>query len=66
MSVFKWLPGGLRTVLYQWTPGRGHFWPQGYNLNNLVRDPLDKAVYKISKTWAFWFRTSRFLKAFPI
>ena len=27
--------------------GRGHFWPQGYNLNNLARGPLDEAtMYK--------------------
>ena len=25
-------------------PGRGHFWPHGYNLNNLGRGPLDEAI----------------------
>ena len=29
------------------------FGPKGYNLNNLDRGPLDKAVYQISKAWAF-------------
>ena len=33
--------------------GRGHFWPQGYNLNNLGRGPEDKAIYQISKALAF-------------
>ena len=27
------------------TPGRGQFWPQGHNLNNLGRGPLDDAIY---------------------
>ena len=46
-------------------PGLDQFWPQGYNLSNLARDPLDNATYQISKTSAFWFQT-RFLKVFPI
>ena len=37
----------------------------GYNLNNLGRGPLDKAVYQIQKTRAFWFQTRRFLNVFP-
>ena len=45
-------------------PGRGHFWPKGYNLNNLGRGLLDEATYQISKTWAFWFQSRRFLKVF--
>ena len=32
------------------TRGRGHFWPQGYNMNNLGSGPLDEASYQISKT----------------
>ena len=31
------------------TPGRGHFWPQGYNLNKLDRGPLDDTSYCISR-----------------
>ena len=27
------------------TPGRGHFWPHGYNLNKLDRGSLDDATY---------------------
>ena len=30
------------------TPGRGHFWHHGHNLNKFVRDPLGDATYKIS------------------
>ena len=48
-----------------WPWGRGQFWPHGYNLNNLGTGSIDKAVYQISKTWAFWFQTRRFLKVFP-
>ena len=28
-------------------PGRGHFWHQGENLNNLGRGPLGEAMYQI-------------------
>jgi len=34
------------------TPGRGQFWPQGDNLNNFGRGPLDDAIYQILKHWA--------------
>jgi len=27
-----------------WPPGRGQFWPQGHNLNNFGRGPLDDAI----------------------
>ena len=30
------------------TPGQGHFWPQGHNLNTLSKGPLDGATYLIS------------------
>ena len=61
----------LRLSLYnsmvkQWTLGRGHFGPQGNHFQNFGRGPLDDAIYQISKTWAFWFRTRRFLKVLPI
>ena len=42
------------------------FCPEGYNLNNLGRSPLDEAVLKISNASAFLFQTRRFLKVFPI
>ena len=44
------------------TQGRGHFWPQSNNLNNLGRDPLGEALYQISNSQAFWFQIRRFLK----
>ena len=57
----------LKKILYEsmenkWPPGRGHFWPQGYNLNNLSSGPqwcyipnikglglllLDKKIFKV-------------------
>ena len=52
-------------MVYMWPLGRGQFLPQGYNLNNLARGSLDKAVYQISKGWAFLFQTRRFFKGFP-
>jgi len=45
-----------------WHPGRGQFWPQGHNLNNFGRGPLDDAIYLIWKLWALLFQTRRFLK----
>ena len=42
------------------TPGAGHFWPQGHNLNKLVRGPQGDATYQISKLQALWFQTRRF------
>ena len=27
------------------TPGRGQFWPQGHNLNNFGKGPLDDAIF---------------------
>ena len=43
-------------------PELGHFWPQGYILNKLDRGLLGDAKYQISRVWAFWFQTRRFLK----
>ena len=40
--------------------------PQGYNLNNLGKSPLDEVTYQISKTWAIWFQSKRFLKVLPM
>ena len=31
------------------TPGRNHFWPQGYNLNKVGNGPLGDATYQITK-----------------
>ena len=33
----------------KWPLGRGHFLPQGYNLNNLGRGPQDKGTFQIKK-----------------
>ena len=44
------------------TPGVGQIWPQGYNLGNLGRTPLDKATCKIWQAYALWLGTGRFLK----
>ena len=44
-----------------WDLGRGHFWPQGYYLNNIGRGPLGDATYQISQLYALWFQR-RFLK----
>ena len=32
-------------------PGRGHFWPQGHNMNKLTRGPLGDATYEISRLY---------------
>ena len=53
-------------MLNKWTPGQGHFWPQGYNLNKLGRGALDKATYQISEASAFWLQKRGLLKVFPI
>ena len=29
------------------TPGRGHLWPQGHNLNKFVRGPQGDATHQI-------------------
>jgi len=34
------------------SPGEGLFWPQGHNLNNFGRIPLDDCIYLIWKLWA--------------
>ena len=44
------------------TLGAGLFLTQGYDLNNFGRGLQDKATYQISKAWAVYFQTIRFLK----
>ena len=46
--------------------GGAAFLTQDNNLNNLYRGPLGKAMYQISKAWAFCFQTRRFLMFFPM
>ena len=42
-DFFIFLP--IKAYVKPVTPGRGHFWPQGYNLNKLDRGPLDDTSY---------------------
>ena len=37
-------------------PGRGHFWPQAYNLKNLARGPLNEATYQYQRPGPSGFR----------
>ena len=37
-------------------PWWGLFLPQGYNLNNLGRVPIEEVVSQISKALDFWFQ----------
>ena len=37
----------------KWLLVWGHFWPQGYNVNNLDKGPQDEATYQVSKAWTF-------------
>ena len=46
-------------------PGQGHFWPQGHNLNKLVRGLQGDATYQISKLYALWFQTRRLFYVSP-
>ena len=50
--------------MYNVTPGAGPILTPGYNLNNLGRGQLDKAVYQISKGWAFLFQIRYFSRFF--
>ena len=45
-------------------PGRGQYWPQGHNLNNLGRALSDDVACQIYKPSALRFRRRRFLKFF--
>ena len=47
------------------TQRRGHFWPQGYNLNKLGRSLLHDTTYQKSRLWALWFQTRRFVHVAP-
>ena len=46
------------------TPGRSHFWPQGHNLNTLVRGPQGDATYQIPRPYGF--RQEDFFILLPI
>ena len=46
-DVFMFLP--FYVNVKHVTSGWGHFWPQGYNLNKLVRGPQGDTKYQISK-----------------
>ena len=53
-KIFKDFP--IYLYVKQLTPGRGQFRPEGHNLNNLSRGPLDNATHPISKIYALRFR----------
>ena len=44
------------------TPGAGPLLVPGYNLNKLRKSPRDDATYQISRFYALWFQTRRFLE----
>ena len=44
--------------------GRAIFDPRGFNLNNLGWGPIDKALYKISKTWLGLLVSEKTFKVF--
>ena len=46
-------------------PEWGHFWPKGYNLNNLGSGPLDEATYQISKDLGILVTVKKIFKGFP-
>ena len=43
-EIFLWFP--YITYVKHVKPGAGPFWPQMYNLNKIVRGPLDDATYQ--------------------
>ena len=47
-------------------PGWGQYWPEGHDLSNLGRGPLDNATCQISKLYVLWFQRRRFLKFFQL
>ena len=46
-DFFTFLP--IKAYVKPVTPGRGHFWPQGYNLDKLGRGILDGTTYQIAR-----------------
>ena len=46
-DFFMFLP--ISVYVKHVTPGAGHIWPQGHNLNKLVRGPQGDATNQISK-----------------
>ena len=46
-------------------PGVGTNLAYGHNLNKDGRGPLGDASYKISKLYALWLQTNRFVHVFP-
>ena len=47
------------------TPGAGHFWPQGYNLNKLGRDSQGDASHKYQGSRHCGFRQEDFFHVSP-
>ena len=46
--------------------GHGQFGPQGLDLQDLCRGPINIATYKIYKLWASWFQKRRIFNFFPL
>ena len=53
-DVFMFFP--IKACAKHGTLGAGHFWQQGYNLNNLGRGLLGDASYKLPRLYALWFQ----------
>ena len=47
-----------------WPPGRGQFWPQGHNLNNFGKGPLDDAIIPNMKALGFVVSDKNFFESF--
>ena len=62
---FSGFPLYKPTYVKHVTPGWGHFWLQGHNLNKLGRGPLGDATYQIPWLEGLWFQTRRFFSCFP-
>ena len=63
-DFFMFLP--ILVYVKHVTPGRGHFWPTGHNLNILVRGPQGDATYQTSKLRPYGFRREDFFYVSPI
>ena len=62
-DFFMFLP--ILVYVNHVTPG-GHFWPQGHNLNKLVRGLQGDAIYKYQSSRPYGFRQEYFFMFLPI
>ena len=63
-DFFMFLP--IKAYVKSVTPGRSHFWPQGYNLSKLGRGLLDDTYTKYQGTRPCGFRLEDFFMLLPI